>query len=132
VSADFETELFKGYSHKDCVHVVLKGDLADTWNEAAAPFGSFTPEMVRQLQSITDRWAASKAATSTEEPAAKPEDEPGDWYVMTTDHPMYPHDRSVAGPWPTRGEATAFWDQLDRAGIFGVRHLLREDPDGDR
>lgn len=133
MSADFETELFKGYSHKDYVHVVFKANPGDHWNQADAPFGSFTPEMVSQLQSMTDRWAASKALTEAAKPDPAPEDEKGDWYVMTTHGlPEFPHERAVAGPWPTRGEATAYWDRLDEAGVLGVRHLLREDPDGDR
>ena len=57
MSADFTTKNFAGYFHKDYVYVV------DCNGEAV---GSFTPEMVAELQSIVDRWRA--AARPAEHP----------------------------------------------------------------
>jgi lysylphosphatidylglycerol synthetase-like protein (DUF2156 family) len=55
VSADYETANLKGYSHSTYVYVVRKGDPDDKWS-SESPLGSFTPEEVSELQSITDQW----------------------------------------------------------------------------
>jgi hypothetical protein len=53
VSADYRTEHFVGYYHDDYVAVFT----ADGDHQ----IGSFTPELVSELQSITDQWQASHA-----------------------------------------------------------------------
>lgn len=67
MSADFTTKNFAGYFHEDYVYVV------DCNGE---PVGSFTPEMVAELQSIVDRWKGARLDALHNLPAACGNDEP--------------------------------------------------------
>lgn len=59
VSADYRTKHFTGYHHEDGVAIFTA--------DGEHALGYFTPELVRELQSITDQWRASKRETGTSE-----------------------------------------------------------------
>lgn len=55
VSADYLTQNFVGYSHDKYVAVFWRN--LDEWG--GGELAPLTPELVRELQSITDQWKAS-------------------------------------------------------------------------
>ena len=59
MSADYGTEHLKGYHHDDGVYVVWRVT-SGTWGSSESEFGFFYPEIVAELQSITDQWKSVK------------------------------------------------------------------------
>lgn len=51
MSADYQTEHFKGYQHGDGVHFVYKADPTDTWS-SESPVGTFTKDELKEMLSV--------------------------------------------------------------------------------